>query len=256
MTREFLMRLVVCCVLATLFTLPGIAAAQTDPTKEFTLDGSVTLTTDYRFRGISQSDRSPAIQGTANVTHASGLYIGTFVSTIGRYVVDGADPEIDLYAGVKKTIGGTAFDAGLLYYWYPGTNGFAGNSFEPYASASRTLGPVTARIGGNIAWKQSALGLEAGERRSGLYTYGELAVAVPTTPITLNGHVGHAYRATYGTFGERYTDWSLGATYVFKHLSGTVSYIDTNKNIESYPVERRNRNVSGAGCVASIALAF
>lgn len=232
------------------------ARAQTEPIRALTLDGNVTLTSDYRFRGISQSDRDVAIQGTANLTHRTGLYVGTFVSTIGRYVVDGADPEIDLYAGVKKTFGGTSIDGGLLFYYYPGSREFNGNSFEPYLTLAHTLGPVTAKLGGNIAWKQRGLGLAPGEKRAGLYTFGEVVVGIPRTPISVTAHVGHAFHATYGTFGERYTDWSLAATYTRKRLSLSGAYVDTSKYIPSYPDGGRNRNVASAGFVASIALAF
>ena len=237
---------------------PAQAQAQTETgeVKPVTLDGNVTLTSDYRFRGISQSNRDPAIQGTANITHRSGVYVGTFVSSIGRYVVDGADPEIDLYAGVKKTLGGTSIDGGLLFYYYPGSVSFNGNSFEPYLTVTHTLGPVAAKLGGNIAWKQRGLALVPGEKRAGLYTFGEVSIGIPRTPVTATAHVGHAFHATYGTFGERYTDWSLAATYTRKRISLTAAYVDTDKNIESYPGNGRNRNVSGAGVLASIAVAF
>ena len=250
------MRIVVAGVLAMLVGLCGAAGAQTAPPPPVRLEGNLTLTSDYRFRGISQSDRAPAVQGTANAVLSSGLYAGTFVSTIGRYVVDGADPEIDLYAGVRRTLGGTAIDAGLLYYVYPGTAGFNGNYFEPYVTVTHTLGPVTAKVAGNFSWKQRALGLQPDERRSGIYGYGELALAVPRTPVTMTGHLGRSFHASYATFGERYTDWSLAAGYSIRRLTLTAAYVDTSKSIRSYPGGGRDRDVAGAGALASVSLAF
>ena len=250
------MRMVVAGVLAMVAVLCGAASAQTAPPPPVKLEGNLTLTSDYRFRGISQSDRAPAIQGTANAVLSSGLYAGTFVSTIGRYVVDGADPEIDLYAGVRRTLGGTAVDAGLLYYVYPGSVSFSGNYFEPYVTVTHTLGPVSAKAGGNFSWKQRALGLQPDERRSGIYGYGELALAVPRTPVTMTAHLGRSFHASYATFGERYTDWSLAAAYTRKRLTLTAAYVDTNKAIRSYPGGGRDRDVGGAGALASIALTY
>src|SRR5579875_1486911 len=57
-------------------------AQDTAPPKPITVTGNVTLTSDYRFRGITQSDGDGAAQATVNVNSSTGLYVGTFVSTI------------------------------------------------------------------------------------------------------------------------------------------------------------------------------
>lgn len=247
------MRIMAAAAALTLLAAASPAPAQTDQPKAVTLDGNLTLTSDYRFRGLSRSDRDPAVQGTVNVASRSGLYAGGFASSVGRYVVDGADAEIDLYAGVRRTLGGTVLDGGLLYYAYPGARRSSG-SFEPYLSASHTLGPVTARAGGTIAWKQRALGLAPGERRSGLYGYGELSAGIPTTPLTLTARLGRSFRATQATFGERYTDWTLSATYTRGRLSATAAYVDTDRTIAGSRLGARNGDVAGAGVVGSVAL--
>ena len=79
------------------------------------------LATDYRFRGISQTFKNPALQGGLDYAHASGFYIGNWNSSVsGLTYPNGAGLEMDLYGGYKKTIGDFGFDVGLLQYYYPG----------------------------------------------------------------------------------------------------------------------------------------
>mgnify|MGYP005823993731 FL=1 len=83
---------------------------------------SVTLTTDYIFRGISLTDEDPATQGSFDYAHSSGLYAGTWASNIS----DSADSniEIDLYAGFANEFGdtGIGYDVSVIRYTYPGQN--------------------------------------------------------------------------------------------------------------------------------------
>jgi uncharacterized protein (TIGR02001 family) len=52
------------------------AAAAPAATPEHSLTGNLTLVSDYRFRGISQSYKLPAVQGGIDYAHSSGLYVG------------------------------------------------------------------------------------------------------------------------------------------------------------------------------------
>lgn len=239
-----------------LLAVPAAGSAQTGVPPTVKPDATLALVSDYRFRGLSRSDRAPAVQLTADLTHISGVYAGAFVSTIGHYVADGADPEIDVYGGVRRTIGGTVLDGGLLYYAYPGTDGSSRNYAEPYLSASRTLGPLSAKLGGNVAWKQRGLGLAPGERRASAYAYGEAALAVPRTPVTVTAHYGHAFESNAATFGRHYGEWALTAAYTRKRLSLAVSYVDTDTRIDSYPGQHRNHDIAGAGALLTASLAL
>ena len=79
--------------------------------------GNVTLASDYRFRGISQGDRSPAIQGGFDIAAENGLYFGTWASNV---TFSGASIEMDFYAGWGGEINeNTAIDVGVLWYTYP-----------------------------------------------------------------------------------------------------------------------------------------
>ena len=217
------------------------------------ITGGATLISDYRFRGLSQTDRDPAVQGTINVTSPIGYYAGAWASTIdgdrkpgrarsaGSDITTGSaavrrgygDAEVDLYAGYTSTLrNGVGVDAGLLYYFYPGnTGGVATDFFEPYASLAYTLGPVAAKAGASYAWGGQQ-GLDViGGRDDSLYLFGEGSIGIPTTPVTLKGHVGR----TRGALGlvnlnpdnHGYWDWSATAEAVGGPLKVGVSYVDT-----------------------------
>jgi uncharacterized protein (TIGR02001 family) len=229
------------------------AFAEDAPASDFTVTGGATVVSDYRFRGISQTNKRFALQGTIGVSHSSGFYVGTWGSSIDDYVAGGSDQEIDLYGGYTKTFGAATVDVGLLYYYYPGSGGLNTDFFEPYASVKGTFGPVTAKLGAAYAPKQAAIGLTDGlgvfHKEDNLYTYGELSGAVG--PISLTGHLGHSFGPSFLTIGKEYTDWSVAASYTWNHLTFGVSYVDTNKNAFN-----GTRNLSKAGVVGSIGVAF
>ncbi len=237
----------------------GPACAQSAPTAPpptFAVTGGATLVTDYRFRGLSQTDKDVAVQATATVQHKSGFYVSFWGSSIDDYVANGSDAELDLIAGYRKTFGGTTVDGGVIYYVYPGNGGAKTDFAEPYLSIAQTLGPFSAKLGATAAWKQRALGL-TGDRRGGAYGYAELAAAVPHTGLTVTGHLGHSFASNYITFGEHYTDWNVNAAYTVKQLTFGVAYVDTDKDLFSYPAGGgRNKNISQSGVVGSVGFAF
>ena len=216
-------------------------AAPTEPPKPFTVTGALTVTSDYRFRGLTQSNERPVPQATINVNSAVGFYVGTWASAIDGGP-DGSTPaltnygiaEVDLYGGYTKTFSGVGVDVGLLYYYYPGGgDGLNTDFFEPYASINYTIGPVNAKVGGNYAWGgQKGLDFTPGSDDN-IYVYGELSGGIPHTPISLKGHLGY----TKGSLGlvnptfadDTYLDWSLTAEATIKsHFKIGVSYVDTD----------------------------
>ena len=87
----------------------GFATAQAEVT------GNLGLTTDYRFRGVSQTQNAPAVQGGIDYNHSSGFYVGNWNSSVSSQMyTNGAGIESDLYAGWKKDIyKGLTVDVGL-----------------------------------------------------------------------------------------------------------------------------------------------
>lgn len=242
---------IACCVIPLLTAVAASPAAADDLGGGFALNGGATVVSDYRFRGISQTDKRPAIQGTFSISHESGFYATVWGSSIDDYVAYGGDVELDLIFGYKKSFGSTTVDGGFLYYYYPGTGGTNASFAEPYLAVSQLVGPVTVK--GTIAYapKQKALSVGNGAEDN-LYLAGDMSFAVPKTPVGLTAHFGHSFGPSYLTIGKEYSDWSLGATFTHKSLTAGISYVDTNKSLLS----PGGRNISGSGVVVSLGAAF
>ncbi len=201
----------------------------TDPPGEIEISGNVALVSDYRFRGVSFSDGDPALQGGIDIAHSSGVYIGTWASTIsggGPY----GELELDVYGGWSGEVGdGVTLDIGLLYYMYPTENELANflgvdtDYFEPYASISTDLGPVSATLGAAYAWEQDSLG--GGDN---IYVYTDVEAGIPDTPIALSAHLGYTDGVFSTDTNSTSFDWGLGASWaVTDSLSLGVNYVDT-----------------------------
>lgn len=225
-------------------------AEETDAPSDVTISGGATVITDYRFRGISQSNKRAAIQGTATISHKSGFYASVWGSSIDDYIADNGT-ELDFVGGYKRNIGQSTVDVGVTYYHYPNSSFQFSDFYEVYGSLSHTLGPVTGKVSVIYAPKQQALSLDGIAKEDSLYVGGDLSAGVPQTPIALNAHVGRSFERSYLTFGQKYTDWSVGATYSWRNLSLGVNYTDTNKNILV-----GTRNISKAGVVGSLSVSF
>jgi uncharacterized protein (TIGR02001 family) len=246
---------------------PAMAQDQTDPPPAITVSGSVGIVSDYKFRGISQTDGNFAVQGGITITHKSGFYVSAWGSSIDDYVtVHGtAHQELDLIAGYKHSFdGGVTVDVGALYYVYPGTRpGFTGDKsasdfVEPYASVSYAIGPVTAKVTGNYAPKQKALAIDQGQtgllkKEDNFYLAGDLSVAIPKTPIGLTGHLGHTWGPSWLSGPtDSYTDWGVGATFTYKSLTFGVNYVDTDTNFFT----PSGKDVAKGGILGSVSVAF
>jgi uncharacterized protein (TIGR02001 family) len=221
----------------------------------FTITGGATIVSDYRFRGISQTDRRFAVQGTLSLGHASGFYATVWGSSIDDYVAGGSDQEIDLVAGWKRTDGNTTIDVGVLYYYYPGGEtlipGLDTDFFEPYVSVSQAVGPVTLKATANYAPSQSALSIGNGNEHN-LYLAGDVSASLGHG-FSVSGHLGHSFGPSYLTIGDGYTDWNLGVSYTTGPLTVGVQYVDTDDTALS-PIN--NRNIAGSGVVASVGVSF
>jgi uncharacterized protein (TIGR02001 family) len=145
--------------IALLCIASSAAFAQTKaPEPDYTLSYNIGATTDYRYRGISQSAKKPALQGGADFAHKSGFYAGAWASTITWIKDSTANPnntkgplEVDLYGGYKGEFSkAVAYDVGALQYWY------VGNTLKNATANADTLelyGAVT--VGGILTAKYS-----------------------------------------------------------------------------------------------------
>jgi len=194
---------------------------------DFTITGSATVASQYRFRGLSQSDNLPVIQGAITVTHSSGLYVGTWGSSAENRTspifIGGS--EIDVFGGYSKTIAGLTLDGGVYGYLYPGVP--SANYYELYGSVAKTYGPVKGKLGINFAPAQKVFNYNfTSATRNNTYVYGELSSGIPGTPISVHGHVG--YTAGGFDYGRQYLDYSVGASYTWKALTLDASLVGTD----------------------------
>ncbi len=226
------------------------ATGQEEAAPAITVSGSATLTSDYRFRGVSQSDEGMAVQGGFTIAHESGFYVGTWGSNLAGWgTFGGANMELDLIAGFKAPVGEGTLDAGITWYMYP--SGFSNTDFaELYAKLSGSVGPVSLTATVAYAPKQEALGNwfftgaraqtgvpnDAGDTEDNLYLAGDAVYGIADTPVTLKAHIGYSDgNPGLGPNGTSvaptgtYFDWSIGADIVpIEHLTLSVAYVDTD----------------------------
>ena len=255
---------------------PALAQEDTASPKAVTVSGSVGLTSDYRFRGVSQSDEQLAVQGGATISHESGVYAGFWGSNLAGWgTFGGANMELDLIAGFKVPVGGGGtLDVGATWYMYPG--GFNNTDFiEPYAKLSGTVGPLGLTAGVAYAPKQEALGAwyangaaaaagvytDPGDKNDNLYLWGDASAAIPDTGLTVKAHVGYSngnkglgpFATSVAPTGE-YVDWLAGVDYTIKGtpLTVGVAYVDTNitRSESAYLQPSFSKGQDGTGSIA------
>ncbi|KQM65937.1 hypothetical protein ASE75_04605 [Sphingomonas sp. Leaf17] len=266
----------------------GLAAAtpafaqDTAPPPPVKVSGSVGLVSDYRFRGVSQSDEGLAVQGGITIAHESGLYIGTWASNLSGWgTFGGQNMELDLIAGYKFPVGGSGtLDVGATWYMYP--RGFDNTDFiEPYAKLSGTLGPASLTAGVAYAPKQEALGAwssngtlaaagiydNPGDKNDNLYIWGDISSAVPNTGLTAKAHIGYSngneglgpFATSVAPTGE-YVDWLIGADYVIPNTPLTlgIAYVDTDisERDSAYLQPSFSKGQDGTGSIADAQVVF
>ncbi len=193
---------------------------------------NVAMTTDYVFRGLSQTSEDPAIQGGFDYSYSRfGFYAGVWASSLDFGVADpdDADIEVDFYGGFggKFAIGnGLGWDIGGLYYLYPGSDTGSGvadyDYVEVYGSLSYDFGPLSASVG--AAYSPDYFF----ESDDGLYVNVDVDVPLPYG-LNLAGHVGHQDIDDNAQFGTPdYTDWKIGISKDIGMFTFDVSYYDTD----------------------------
>ena len=230
------------------FGAPVAHAAEAVPEHVFT--GNVALTSDYRYRGISQSRLDPALQGGADYSHSpTGLYAGVWGSTI-KWIDDvggDANVEIDLYGGKKGEIApGISYDVGGLYYNYP-SNGLAvsANTFEVYGQLG--YGP------GYIKYSHSVTNLFGFDDSKGS-GYLDIGANIDiATGLQLNLHAGHQRVANWGDYS--YSDYKIGLTKDLGFASVSLALIKTNSDLYMGPAPQF-KNLGKSGAVLSISKTF
>jgi uncharacterized protein (TIGR02001 family) len=207
----------------------ALAAGTAQAQDKLTFAYNVGATSDYVFRGISQSDSEPAIQGGVDATYGS-FYGGVWASSIDFGLDEQA--EVDFYGGIKPVVGPVTLDFGFVYYYYPGLDdSFNGNYVELKAGAS--MSPVDkVTIGGAVYWSPE---FTFSNDADGIYTEINAAYAI-NDELSVSGAVGHQdvdatgyyFDASDGDSTDAYTTWNLGFAYTLSGVTLDLRYFDTD----------------------------
>jgi uncharacterized protein (TIGR02001 family) len=170
------------------------------------LSANIGATSNYVWRGVTQTDNSAAISGGLDYGHDSGFYVGTWASNVD---FNGASAEVDFYGGFANEINGFGYDLGAIYYYYPGAEDLGDREDEiDFAEiyAGLSFGPVSGGINYTVYKENRDLG------ENDVYYY--LSAGAEVAPTwSLGGTVG-------------YYDFKGGAYYSHGQLDVTKSVGD------------------------------
>ena len=166
-----------------------------------TVSANVAVTSDYVFRGVSQTQENPALSAGVDLSR-KGFYAGGWASNVD--FGDETEAEVDLYAGYRPEVAGYALDFGVIGYLYPSQSGGADYDYvELKAAASRAVGPAI--LGAAVYYSPDFFGASEDEA-----TYAEVNGALsPADRWTISGAVGRQWVSS----DLDYTTWNLGAAY-------------------------------------------
>ncbi len=240
--------------LAGLVSVPALAMAADSP-----LSGNISLTSNYLFRGVSQTQDGPAIQGGFDYAHSSGLYVGTWASNVAWVketgLKDNNSMEIDLYGGYKGEAGPISYDLGLIHYHYPGSKlsgATTPNTTEVYAGLGwRFLSLKYSHVVSDyfVGWTTSSGGKTRGSfyvDLSGSYDLG--------SGWEVSAHVG--YQDVKGNDNASYTDWNIGVSKDVGFGTFKLTYSDTDADTATYTWGATPKKVANGAFVLTFSKSF
>ncbi len=174
------------------------------------LSANVAAVTDYRFRGISLSDRDPALQGGVDLGFDSGLYVGGWASTIADY--GGADVEVDAFVGYAAEVGLLDYSVAATAYLYPGGDGV--NYGELQGEVGGSLGPA------RLALEAAYVPDQKNTATDNFYIGPKLSVGLPLTPLTFTLRGGYES----GFYDDKF-DWEAGVDYSLGPVTASFAVV-------------------------------
>ncbi|MDD0844220.1 TorF family putative porin [Pseudomonas sp. Gutcm_11s] len=215
---------------STALLLAGLAltplSSQAVPINDdFFVDIDLTLASDYRTRGISQTQGDPALQAGATLGHSSGLYAGVWTSNVDFGYGLKTRQEVDYYAGwYWQATEAVSLDLGYIKYAYPKESQF--NQSEAYAILN-AYGFKAA------AYYSRDLGNFIGEDQDTLYTWVGYETQLPLE-IGLDLRYGRMdlkdplFWSNSGQSRDSYREWEVKLTRDFFDVTWGLSYVDTD----------------------------
>jgi len=196
-----------------------LAATSTSAMAE--LSANASLVSNYVFRGFSYSDEGPALQGGLDYAHESGIYVGTWLSTIDNGVDSGF--EYDYYLGFANQINEFGYDLGYVVYSTNDDAKFGNDYREFYLKGS---------------YNMFSLGYYNGDQKGVAdsdYTYLELGAdieGVLPEDITINLHYGIYDPDVVGA--SNVNDFSVGVSKNFSGFDVNLTYTSEDATDQDY----------------------
>ena len=197
-------------VVSALFA--GTALAQ-EQVPSLNVDTELALTTDYRFRGISQTDEEPAVQGGLTLGHSTGAYAGVWASSMQ------SGAELDYFAGYSLDIASLNIDAEYRFYDYTGKYAIDPD-YDEWSVTASAMGASASVI---YSDDYSGTGAE--------YTRYGAAYNLPVGPLMLHAHAGlNDFDQPFFADGEdQYMDYEVAASMnVIDNVSVKVAWVGTD----------------------------
>nr|WP_294848995.1 TorF family putative porin [uncultured Sphingomonas sp.] len=192
-------------------------AAADEASGPWEIDAELGVHSDYRFRGISLSNKDPEITAELSVSHESGFYGTLWASNVDLDGSKADEVELDVSAGWSKDVGPVNLDVGAVYYLYPSNGDF--NYIELYASAGYAIGEGEVRAGFSYAPSQDNIG-----NKSNRYYFASFDMPLGDTPLSAHGSFG----IEDGAFADKKRDWLIGVSAdVGAGFTATLDYVDT-----------------------------
>jgi uncharacterized protein (TIGR02001 family) len=195
---------------------------------DFDLSANVAVTTDYVWRGVSQTGEEPAIQGGFDLGHSSGLYLGAWGSNI-NFGNTQTTMELDIYGGyATEFANGLGIDVGIIRYLYPGGLAVSELDFTEYYLG---LGYSVAKVGLSAKYSYSPDFGATIPDQSAQYLEAGIEYTLPKE-ITVAAHYGHSFGNAFTT-PDSYDDYSFGLSKSLLGLGFDITYYGTDKDGET-----------------------
>jgi uncharacterized protein (TIGR02001 family) len=223
---------------------------------------TATLANDYRFRGISQTDRNIAAQVGIDWAYMFqpeiGIYLGVWGSNVDFDDGDEANVEVDIIGGIKGTVWEKfSYQLGFIEYLYPKARvgGDRYNYFE---------------LGGKLGYDFGFLTLTGGVNYSpdfffstgdAWWKYAEVSIPITFVKLpfdlAINGHIGHQSIQKNSRFGAPdYWEWMIGLAVKIDGFTISASYVDTDIGKSKCFAGTGLQKTCGAGALVSVSKTF
>ncbi|BCW88283.1 hypothetical protein sos41_14220 [Alphaproteobacteria bacterium SO-S41] len=207
----------------------GVALAQDEGSSTWSLAGTFGVTSDYMFRGQSQTNHDAALQGSLTVAHDSGFYLGVWGSNVD--FGNDTDFETDFYVGYGGAISdSTTYDLNVTYYAYP--NAPDGTEYDYF----ETVGTVTYTSGDFSIYGKTALSPEFFGKTGFAAWLGTGVGYQVIDGVKISGNVGYQWIDDNTLAGiPDYFNYDVGVTGTYGILSIDLRYFGTDlSDIECY----------------------